>query len=97
MWGKGKELPSVHRFHCPEKTILEKKNKLMDKAAMLVDKTAKKNRRTCTLCTNKDFSSRWREMLLFLSNSMPGGVGGGVLKISSDRDDDLMRAKNRTQ
>ena len=36
-------------------------------------------------------------MLLFLSNSMPGGWGGGVLKISSDRDDDLMRAKNRTQ
>ena len=41
----------------------------------------KKNiRRTCTLCTNKDFSSQWKEMLSFLSNSMPGEGGGENLR-----------------
>ena len=80
IWGEEKELSSVNHFSCPEKTNLKKKkDELVGKVAMPVDKTTTKEniRRTCTLCRNKDFSSQWKEMLLFLSNSMPGEGGGG--------------------
>lgn len=72
IWEEEKELSSVHHFSCPEKTNLEKVDELVGKVAMLVDKTTKK---TCTLYRNKDFSSQWKEMLLFF-----GGGGWGYLR-----------------